>query len=151
MFHVVHCIYFPAPPATHSSIGICLCSRGPLCFALPCWLFIHSECSGSDTFGTDICTCRPYLVYALLGAVQCAQRGGVGIIIYFRKEGRSLGEVTKFRVYNARKRQPGGDTAENYFKQTVRSPCVLHDAFCFLLSLQENSRYPFSCMLCCVV
>jgi len=42
-------------------------------------------------------------VYALLGAVQCAQRGGVGIIIYFRKEGRSLGEVTKFRVYNARK------------------------------------------------
>lgn len=79
---------------------------------------VHDECSGSDTFGTDICTCRPYLVFALLGAVQCAQRGGVGIIIYFRKEGRSLGEVTKFRVYNARKRQPGGDTAENYFKQT---------------------------------
>lgn len=45
---------------------------------------VHDECSGSDTFGTDICTCRPYLVYALLGAVQCAQRGGVGIIIYFR-------------------------------------------------------------------
>ena len=79
---------------------------------------MHDECSGSDTFVTDICTCRPYLVYALLGAVQCAQRGGVGIIIYFRKEGRSLGEVTKFRVYNARKRQQGGDTAENYFKQT---------------------------------
>src|SRR3954468_2980741 len=57
-----------------------------------------SECSGSDTFGTDICTCRPYLVYALLGAVQCAQRGGVGIIIYFRKEGRSLGGCTKCRV-----------------------------------------------------
>jgi len=79
---------------------------------------VHDECSGSDTFGTDICTCRPYLVFALLGAVQCAQRGGVGIIIYFRKEGRSLGEVTKFRVYNARKRQAGGDTAENYFKVT---------------------------------
>jgi len=46
---------------------------------------VHDECSGSDTFGTDICTCRPYLVYALLGAVQCAQRGGVGVIIYFRK------------------------------------------------------------------
>lgn len=79
---------------------------------------VHDECSGSDTFGTDICTCRPYLVFALLGAVQCAQRGGVGIIVYYRKEGRSLGEVTKFRVYNARKRQPGGDTPENYFKQT---------------------------------
>lgn len=47
-----------------------------------------------------------------------AQRGGVGLILYFRKEGRSLGEVVKFRVYNARKAQPGGDTAENYFKQT---------------------------------
>jgi len=50
--------------------------------------------------------------------VECAKRGGVGIIVYFRKEGRSLGEVTKFRVYNARKAQKGGDTAENYFKQT---------------------------------
>ena len=79
---------------------------------------VHDECSGSDVFGTDICTCRPYLIFALQGAVQCAQRGGVGLIIYFRKEGRSLGEVTKFRVYNARKRQQGGDTAANYFKQT---------------------------------
>lgn len=79
---------------------------------------VHDECSGSDVFGTDICTCRPYLVFAIQGAVECAQRGGVGIIAYFRKEGRSLGEVTKFRVYNARKRQQGGDTAENYFKQT---------------------------------
>ena len=79
---------------------------------------VHDECSGSDVFGTDICTCRPYLIFALQAAVQCAQRGGVGLIIYFRKEGRSLGEVTKFRVYNARKRQQGGDTAANYFKQT---------------------------------
>jgi len=78
----------------------------------------HDECSGSDVFGTDICTCRPYLVYAIQGCVETAKRGGVGIIAYFRKEGRSLGEVTKFRVYNARKAQAGGDTAENYFKQT---------------------------------
>lgn len=51
-------------------------------------------------------------------AVECAQAGGVGLIIYYQKEGRSLGEVTKFRVYNARKAQKGGDTAENYFYQT---------------------------------
>jgi GTP cyclohydrolase II len=25
----------------------------------------HDECNGSDVFGTDICTCRPYLVYAI--------------------------------------------------------------------------------------
>jgi GTP cyclohydrolase II len=57
-------------------------------------------CCGSDVFGTDICTCRPYLVYAIQGAVEIAKRGGVGVIVYFRKEGRSLGEVVKFRVYN---------------------------------------------------
>jgi len=79
---------------------------------------VHDACCGSDVFGTDICTCRPYLIYAIQQAVECAQRGGVGLIIYFQKEGRSLGEVTKFRVYNARKRQAGGDRPEMYFAQT---------------------------------
>jgi len=79
---------------------------------------VHDQCTGSDVFGTDICTCRPYLVFAIKGVVECAQRGGVGLVIYFQKEGRSLGEVTKFRVYNARKKQAGGDRPENYFYQT---------------------------------
>ena len=38
--------------------------------------------------------------------------------MYYRKEGRALGEVTKFLVYNARKRQEGGDTPANYFHRT---------------------------------
>jgi len=29
-----------------------------------------------------------------------------------------LGQVTNFLVYNARKRQTGGDTAENFFERT---------------------------------
>merc|ERR1719174_3292643 len=78
----------------------------------------HDECNGSDVFGTDICTCRPYLLFAMLGCIEVAQRGGVGIIVYYRKEGRSLGEVTKYRVYNARKNQSGGDTADKYFFHT---------------------------------
>jgi len=78
----------------------------------------HDECNGSDVFCTDICTCRPYLIFAIEGALECAKRGGVGLICYFRKEGRALGEVTKFRVYNARFRQAGGDRPETYFKQT---------------------------------
>ncbi len=41
-----------------------------------------------------------------------------GLIVYNRKEGRALGEVTKFLVYNARKRQPGGDQAATYFERT---------------------------------
>ena len=79
---------------------------------------VHDECNGSDVFGSDICTCRPYLMYGIEDAARTAQRGGVGIIAYYRKEGRALGEVTKFLVYNARKRQEGGDTAATYFKRT---------------------------------
>src|SRR5262249_28112762 len=54
-------------------------------------------------------------------AIKTAQKGGAGVIVYYRKEGRALGEVTKFLVYNARKRQEGGDTAANYF---YRTECV---------------------------
>jgi GTP cyclohydrolase II len=46
------------------------------------------------------------------------QAGGLGLVIYNRKEGRALGEVTKFLVYNARKRQKGGDRPDGYFKRT---------------------------------
>ncbi|KAH0826250.1 GTP cyclohydrolase N terminal-domain-containing protein [Lanmaoa asiatica] len=46
-------------------------------------------------------------------ALNC---GGVGVVVYFRKEGRALGEVTKYLVYNLRKR--GGDSADKYFKST---------------------------------
>lgn len=66
-------------------------------------LRIHDECNGSDVFGSDICTCRPYLIFGLEEAVKEAQQGGSGVVIYFRKEGRALGEVTKYLVYNARK------------------------------------------------
>src|SRR6185295_17321021 len=79
---------------------------------------VHDECNGSDVFGSDICTCRPYLMYGIEDAARTAQRGGVGIIAYYRKEGRALGEVTKFLVYNARKRQAGGDSAATYFHRT---------------------------------
>ena len=44
--------------------------------------------------------------------------GGGGVFVYFRKEGRALGEVTKYLVYNRRKRQVGGDTPAAYFKCT---------------------------------
>jgi GTP cyclohydrolase II len=82
---------------------------------------VHDECNGSDVFGSDICTCRPYLAHGIEECVRTAQQGGTGVIIYNRKEGRALGEVTKFLVYNARKRQEGGDRAEHYF---ARTECV---------------------------
>jgi GTP cyclohydrolase II len=89
--------------------------------SVPLTARVHDECNGSDVFGSDICTCRPYLAHAIEECIRGAQDGGVGLIVYFRKEGRGLGEVTKFLVYNARKRQPGGDRAEQYF---ARTECV---------------------------
>jgi GTP cyclohydrolase II len=79
---------------------------------------VHDECNGSDVFGSDICTCRPYLIHGIEECAREGQGGGLGIIIYNRKEGRALGEVTKFLVYNARKRQEGGDAAAQYFERT---------------------------------
>src|SRR5450432_2336297 len=79
---------------------------------------VHDECNGSDVFGSDICTCRPYLAHGIEECVRTAQAGGSGVIVYNRKEGRALGEVTKFLVYNARKRQAGGDRAATYFERT---------------------------------
>jgi GTP cyclohydrolase II len=89
--------------------------------ARPLTCRIHDECNGSDVFGSDICTCRPYLTHGVEECIRTAQEGGAGLIVYNRKEGRALGEVTKFLVYNARKRQPGGDQASTYF---ARTECV---------------------------
>jgi hypothetical protein len=106
-------------------------------------LRVHDECNGSDVFGSDICTCRPYLIFGVEEAVKEAQKGGSGVVIYFRKEGRALGEVTKYLVYNARKR--GEDRASEYFQRTENiagvkdmrfqalMPDVSHPALCNIL------------------
>jgi GTP cyclohydrolase II len=101
---------------------------------------VHDECNGSDVFGSDICTCRPYLTHGIEECVRQAQSGGAGLIVYNRKEGRALGEVTKFLVYNARKRQPGGDQASTYFARTecvagvqdARFQQLMPDVLCWL-------------------
>jgi GTP cyclohydrolase II len=55
-------------------------------------------------------------MFGIEEAVKEAQAGGSGVVIYFRKEGRALGEVTKYLVYNVRKRT--GDKATEYFQRT---------------------------------
>ena len=79
---------------------------------------LHDECNGSDVFGSDICTCRPYLAFGIEACIRGAQAGGVGILCYNRKEGRALGEVVKYLVYNARPRAACGDREEDYFART---------------------------------
>lgn len=58
-------------------------------------LRVHDECNSSDIFGSDTCTCKAYLIFSIEESIRCAQRGGVGVVVYFRKEGRALGEVIK--------------------------------------------------------
>lgn len=79
---------------------------------------VHDECNGSDVFGSDLCTCRPYLIHGIEECIRGAQAGGLGIVVYNRKEGRALGEVMKLLVYNARKRAETGDRADMYFQRT---------------------------------
>ena len=50
---------------------------------------VHDECNGSDVFGSDICTCRPYLIHGIEECARGAQAGGLGIIVYNRNEGRA--------------------------------------------------------------
>src|SRR5689334_15825498 len=34
---------------------------------------VHDECNGSDVFGSDICTCRPYLIHGIEECARSAQ------------------------------------------------------------------------------
>jgi len=104
-------------------------------------LRVHDECNGSDVFGSDICTCRPYLIFGVEEAVKEAQKGGSGVVIYFRKEGRALGEVTKYLVYNARKR--GEDRASEYFQRTENIAGVKDMRFQALMP--DVSLLPYMC------
>ena len=103
-------------------------------------LRVHDECNGSDVFGSDICTCRPYLTFGIEEAVKEAQQGGSGVVIYFRKEGRALGEVTKYLVYNARTR--GEDRASEYFKRTENIAGVKDMRFQALMPDVSLHSYP---------
>ena len=76
---------------------------------------VHDQCLNSDCFRGTICTCAPYLFWAMDHCIQTAQRGGVGLIFYFKKEGRSMGEVIKFRVYSSRTKN---DKCGEYFNRT---------------------------------
>jgi hypothetical protein len=80
---------------------------------------VHDECNGSDVFGSDICTCRPYLAHGVEVCIEMAQQGGVGSSsTTARKAARSV-EVTKFLVYNAAESaRSAGDRAATYFERT---------------------------------
>ncbi|MBN1425295.1 bifunctional 3,4-dihydroxy-2-butanone-4-phosphate synthase/GTP cyclohydrolase II [Candidatus Fermentibacteria bacterium] len=67
---------------------------------------VHSQCLTGDVFGSLRCDCGPQLDHAM----RLISKEGLGVVLYMRQEGRSIGLVNKLKAY--RLQEQGLDTVE---------------------------------------